>query len=171
MFYLSKKTQIYFGVIPFTKDYEIAGELKYREENGITILDIGNTIQGDKESVNIIESKYSFHTHPLNIYKKYGVNTGFPSVDDILSVIWCSISFKSKFHIVVAVEGLYVLWCTNNIDTYDDNLHQYIMNNYNLCRYIDKTPYWFVDKINNMKNPIVKAKYIPKTEYQYRFLL
>jgi hypothetical protein len=63
-------------------------------------------ITGNEESVLHAQDIYTFHTHPVGLYVKYKLMIGTPSGPDFAAFI----GFKeSRFHIVCAVEGIYII--------------------------------------------------------------
>ena len=73
-------------------------------------------IVGEYESVPSPNSSYTFHTHPIGLYKKYNVILGTPSGKDCGVFVWnaladakgaFSLTDIAKCHFVISVEGIY----------------------------------------------------------------
>ena len=63
-------------------------------------------ITGNEEDVIYANDIYTFHTHPVGLYVKYKVMIATPSGQDFISFM----GFKeSRFHLVCAVEGIYII--------------------------------------------------------------
>jgi hypothetical protein len=63
-------------------------------------------ITGNDEDVMYANDIYTFHTHPVGLYVKYKVMIGTPSGADFVSLF----NYKeSRFHLVCAVEGIYII--------------------------------------------------------------
>lgn len=68
-------------------------------------------ITGNEESVMYANDIYTFHTHPVGLYVKYKVMIATPSGQDFT----CFMDFKeSRFHLVCAVEGIYIISLSKN---------------------------------------------------------
>jgi hypothetical protein len=68
-------------------------------------------ITGNEESVMYANDIYTFHTHPVGLYVKHKVIIATPSSPDFAAFI----SFKeSRFHLVCAVEGIYIISLSKN---------------------------------------------------------
>jgi hypothetical protein len=73
---------------------------------------------GSEQSTQNIPSRYNFHTHPEEVYKKYKVQIGYPSGGDYAVYMQSAIANKTVFHSVIAIEGIYTIslqpfWCQN----------------------------------------------------------
>lgn len=64
---------------------------------------------GEKEQTGYINTIASFHTHPLEAYKKYKVCIAWPSIDDYVTFLSIYASGYGFFHIVSTMEGIYVV--------------------------------------------------------------
>ena len=73
-------------------------------------------VVGEYESVPTPSSSYTFHTHPISLYKKYNVLIGTPSGQDCGMFLWNALGDKknaipltdiAKCHFVISVEGIY----------------------------------------------------------------
>lgn len=69
-----------------------------------------NTINmGKEETVSISEGVYNYHTHPVSAYVKNDIKIGWPSLQDYKGFLSSIEHFDTIFHMVVAVEGVYIL--------------------------------------------------------------
>ena len=68
-------------------------------------------ITGNEENVIYANDIYTFHTHPVGLYVKHKVIIATPSSPDFAAFI----GFKeSRFHLVCAVEGIYIISLSKN---------------------------------------------------------
>lgn len=108
---------------------------------------------GDEEGVDIVESRYNFHTHPLTAYIKYNVELGYPSVHDYIGFMKSSVIYKTILHIVITLEGIYILSIGENSLNIDINkkIIKFIKNNYNIKYKKGDRISEYINKINNIK--------------------
>jgi hypothetical protein len=65
--------------------------------------------KGDQEDVDVISSSYNFHTHPYTAYINHNCDLGWPSLDDLKTYLFSFISYKTFFHAVSTLEGIYII--------------------------------------------------------------
>ena len=98
-------------------------------------LDCYRLLQGDifkdgmKDKAVIVKDRTSFHTHPKEAYIKYQVKYGIPSNYDYVAFLkcYCDENINTIFHIVSALEGLYVISMSEDY-TELDNMTKQIKN-------------------------------------------
>lgn len=147
------------------KNVEFGGELQLskihkKNNNIIYVLENNRLKKGESNEIQLNTSRFTFHTHPKNLYKYYNVKYGWPSLDDFLAFIDLD---NTILHFVISVEGIYTIsynkkW-TGNIKK------NFIKNNYNVDKENNTfTPEKYTKYINNIfykKKPIFYVKYIP----------
>lgn len=155
---------------------EIAGILVTTnvDDSLVYDLDVDKTsiVSGDEEGVNIAGGLYNFHSHPKEAYIRNDVKYGWPSAQDYIGFFSSAVEHDTILHIVVAVEGFYVLsvsshW-VNRKDDVDRSCIEFIAKNYDI-RYAETddethTPVWYVNKINNIlyeNFPLFVVQYVP----------
>lgn len=94
---------------------ERAGILKMENINGIYEIFLANVFVGKEEEVDTVESRSSFHTHPLDAYKRNGVEIAWPSYEDYLGFYYIVSNSKGILHCVISVEGIYVISLSEKI--------------------------------------------------------
>jgi hypothetical protein len=91
---------------------EVAGAFKVSKiGKGYISLKINpkTVIMGDIDTVEMVKGYGTFHTHPRELYTKYGVSLGWPSGQDYYGFHLALDRYKIKFHIVATLEGVYVI--------------------------------------------------------------
>ena len=120
----------------------------------ILVIDRSSTITGKEEGVPIAKGLYNFHTHPREAYENHNTNIGWPSAQDYVGFIASIIAYKTILHVVVSIEGLYVIALTNEWlngkVVLDMGFKNFILGNYNLCNQKDKGIDWYVKKVNSI---------------------
>ena len=99
---------------------EMAGSMKIvgnnKTDTGEIIYDItineNSIILGEEEGVDVANSVYNFHTHPREAYINHNTSLGWPSCQDFKGYFLSMIKNGTIFHIVIALEGLYVISIT-----------------------------------------------------------
>ena len=111
----SSLQQIYSSIQNETSG-EISGKLKITqavdELNKIIFeVSIDNIKKGNEDDAELVESRYNFHTHPVNAYTKYNCDLGWPSKDDYVIFATSAVDNRKPtiFHLVCTKEGIYVL--------------------------------------------------------------
>jgi hypothetical protein len=91
---------------------EMAGmfDIKYIKNNIFTVeVDKKRLIYGEEEGVDITRSRYNFHSHPKEAYDRNKVKVGWPSGNDYLGFLNANKQYNTSFHVVVSIEGLYII--------------------------------------------------------------
>lgn len=138
-----------------TTQKEQAGFFNLRQvENNIFIIDIiKNSIKpGKEEGVDVSKSRYNFHTHPIEAYRKNNVKFGWPSSQDYVGFVDAKIQYNTSFHIVVAIEGLYIISFTQ------EALQKYESGDLDITK--SKMKNYILDKYDHFKKKISIEKYI-----------
>lgn len=78
-----------------------------------------NTIIGTERQVNIIEGRYTFHSHPVNSIDT-NLALATPSAKDFAGFLFLALSKNAIFHSVITEEGIYIIslhpkWITEEI--------------------------------------------------------
>lgn len=107
---------------PKEKFREYAGEFNIvnsKRQGNQTIFKLGletiaengslKYITGEEETVAYVESLYCFHTHPVVSYLKYNWILATPSSPDFRAFFVRAIKGISYFHVVISVEGIYII--------------------------------------------------------------
>ena len=99
---------------------EIAGSLLVTkiDKNLVNYLDVDFTSMvknGDAENVTTKPTQITFHSHPIEAYKHHKVEIGTPSSTDYASILKVRDEFNLILHIVVALEGFYVVSCSPDL--------------------------------------------------------
>jgi hypothetical protein len=79
-------------------------------------VDLEKTLHGLVDSVDVPPSRYHYHTHPEAAYTLHNAVNGFPSVSDYIAVLQSAYAFKTIFHVVATLEGLYIISMGRNFD-------------------------------------------------------
>tara|TARA_Y100000389_G_scaffold97419_1_gene94164 strand:- start:356 stop:1291 length:936 start_codon:yes stop_codon:yes gene_type:complete len=107
---------------------ELAGNFYVKILNNNTLelcLNKNSIIEGKSQGVNIKEGLYNFHTHPKKAYEDNKVKIGWPSAQDYIGFLKSYLKYKTILHVVITLEGLYLLTIKNFMST------EFINNNYN----------------------------------------
>ena len=92
--------------------FSLKGPYNPSNQNYIWEISVNKThtlISNSEDKAEIINSKYSFHTHPKELYDTYNVNIGFPSGDDFLAFLFQVLNYNTIFHSIITLEGVYTL--------------------------------------------------------------
>jgi hypothetical protein len=114
---------------------------------------------GSEQSAPLIDSEYSFHTHPINISKKINFKYGWPSASDFKCFLYTE---KCKIHLISSIEGLYILYdkCTypTNVNNINNNIkpppEKFIYKHMNISKTNKNkhiTPRMFISIINSVR--------------------
>jgi hypothetical protein len=142
------------------------------DHNMVHSLDVGKyKISHDTEKVDTIPSLVTFHTHPVEAYERNNVDVGWPSKTDYISFLKVADKVNLILHIVVALEGFYVIsrsrdWFENG-GRFDSRVEKAINENTAFDKGINKEGDWHVDNINKIKVDglsILKVYLIPWNE-------
>lgn len=71
-------------------------------------------VDSELESVDVIDTRYNFHTHPKEAYINHNCDLGWPSTDDLITFLHSFIHYKTCFHVISTLEGLYILSIDKN---------------------------------------------------------
>ncbi len=159
----------YLRKIPIQNSTEIAGAMKIvgnHKENKKIIYDIEinnkTIVNGNDEHVEVLNDKYNFHTHPRDAYIRNGVNYAWPSNHDYSGFLKAVFYSKSVFHVVVTLEGIYIISISpdyaGDINTLRSN-YDHIERMYDIPYNTFKTPEEYIDYVNNLK--IFTVIYLP----------
>ncbi len=98
-----------------------------------------NIVTGDKDGIDGFEDLITYHTHPFPTYIDFDAKYAWPSHTDYKSIFETLSHGKGVVHIVVTVEGVYVVslgdhWCENTDRLADfvktkDMSYKFVMNN------------------------------------------
>jgi hypothetical protein len=135
---------------------EIAGTMvvKKVDDNLIYELEIdqGSVIFGKEEEVDIVKGLYGFHSHPKSAYKRHNVKLGWPSSNDYIGFLQSSQKHDAILHMVVCLEGVYVIslsqYWVNNKEELKRAATNFITDNYGFCYERGNTIEWYTDKVN-----------------------
>ena len=113
--------KFFYKSINDPKSNEISGKLNMSNTHVKEKLDkAGNIVftikkiesnNGESVEAEQVESRYNFHTHPVNAYIHYNCDLGWPSRDDYIIIIESFLKKKNStvFHWLCTKEGIYVL--------------------------------------------------------------
>jgi hypothetical protein len=123
---------------------EVSGALKLSAPDSKMIFDVefddsnGGLISGHIDSVDVPSSRHSFHLHPHGAYQYHSAKIGFPSSQDYMSFLCIAKEFNVVFHIVVAIEGIYIIslgkYYDENEIALSNDLLEYIKKEYRLSK-------------------------------------
>lgn len=116
-------------------------------------LDRISITSGEEEEAMSLKGHYSFHTHPEEAYKRHRVSLGWPSAQDYVAYLSSVKIHNCILHIIVALEGLYVLsmnnyWIDKQADL--DNAVDFIRKYYDIPYESNRTSEWYVRKVNSI---------------------
>tara|TARA_Y100000389_G_C17427818_1_gene500648 strand:+ start:428 stop:1633 length:1206 start_codon:yes stop_codon:yes gene_type:complete len=150
---------------------EMGGRFLSKIDNDLNItleIDDQSIITGEEEGVNIVEGLYNFHSHPIEAYERNKVSLGWPSGQDYLGFLASFLSYNTILHVVISLEGIYVLnlsnfWFNNKENIELGEIKDFILSNYKLeCK--DKlSPDEYVSKVNQIRfsnKQLFKVKFI-----------
>jgi len=150
---------------------EIAGKLFVSSTNSkITqILDVDHQsiITGEEEGVNVVKGLYNFHSHPYEAYKRHNVNLAWPSCQDYIGFLLSSVLYDTILHIVIGIEGFYVISLTKEWTSRKDDItkevEKFIVDNYDHFYKKGETPSGYTRKVNSISYkgfPIFNVQFI-----------
>jgi len=67
---------------------------------------------GEGEAVDAVPARYTYHTHPRSAYITHNVRIAWPSAQDYVGFAISFQKFGTVFHLVVSLEGIYVIKLT-----------------------------------------------------------
>ncbi len=99
---------------------EFFGRLEVTPQGDVLRLtyDADKVIAGDKDGIDGFEDKVTYHTHPYPTYIDFDAKYAWPSKTDYKSILETFAHGDGVIHIVVGVEGIYIVslgdyWCDN----------------------------------------------------------
>ena len=149
---------------------EIAGSFKVSDVsvNSVFELELNkeDMVSGEEEGVQIVDSLYNFHTHPIEAYNRNNVKLGWPSAQDYIGFMASVKVNKTIFHAVITVEGIYIIsvgnhWI-NKVSELGSSCKRFISKNYKIKHKPDRDAKWYVNKINSLSYegfPIFNIKF------------
>jgi|UniRef100_A0A6C0J1V2 hypothetical protein len=119
-------------------------------------IDDKSIIYGEEEGVRVVGGLYNFHSHPQEAYERNNVTLGWPSGQDFIAFLSSHFTFNTLIHVVVAVEGVYILQMGDYWDNLTENnmndITKFIDKEYDLACFKDKLSIpGYVSKINGIK--------------------
>ena len=128
------------------------------KENFIHILQLCDEsfTFGTEEEVNNIKCRFSFHTHPFNLYDVYKFKLAWPSNGDFIGYL-SSVETGTLFHIVVGNEGIYIIslsedWIKNGDFKVSNELRKFIIQNFKFKKtHSDITVKSYIKKVNDVR--------------------
>jgi hypothetical protein len=89
------------------------------QKNGRVVFEITNVKKdlerGKDDEIDVIDHRFSFHTHPTAAYAKFSTELGWPSQDDFISFADSFFYYGNIFHCIATVEGIYILSIAENV--------------------------------------------------------
>lgn len=147
--YLHNYSKLYkFNIDGKSEQREISGNFLLYETVPNTFLvkiDEKNANLGDKENATSVNTLSSFHTHPIEAYRKYNVCMAWPSIDDYITILSIYSEGYGMFHILGTVEGIYIVTISDrmmkegrkkireNIEYYKSEIDKKYHKNYPVC--------------------------------------
>ena len=131
--------------------------LQTSTNNHVHNIEVNNSsiIHGKEFGVDIVTGLYNFHSHPINAYRKYNVKLGWPSAQDYIGFLLASKEDETIFHLVITLEGIYIISLTKEWVTKKNLLTnkalKFIEKEYNFCYKDGNTISWYLNKINHVK--------------------
>lgn len=117
-------------------------------------VDRKSIVIGEEEGVEIIGGIYNFHSHPREAYDRHNVKFGWPSAQDYVGFLGSSFNYDTILHIVVSLEGIYIISLTeywlNNKEKLEKNVISFILKKYDMDEHKNKTINWYLRTINNI---------------------
>lgn len=158
-----------------TSDIEVSGSLlvkKVSDVNGRLVYELysdpKSVMNGEKETVDAVWSRYNFHTHPKKAYANHGVKKGWPSSQDYVGFL--DLNNHTIFHTVVTIEGLYIISISPEWKGNTEKINRkFILKKYDISHKSEHTFQQYVDTINSIKykhkknlgTRIFNVKFIP----------
>jgi len=135
---------------------EMGGELyvknvESRNGNFVYRIDINleSVEMGKQESIDVIATRYNFHSHPRDAYIRHSVHNGWPSVTDFLGYL--QMGKNTIFHCVATLEGLYVISFGSYWSQRLDKISKkFVDKNYEIDLKKNYTPKKYTEIVNNI---------------------
>jgi hypothetical protein len=137
---------------------ELSGKFKLTNEGGYfsVHMDEDNINSGGETEVTNMTNRYNFHTHPRGAYGMYKVRYGFPSAQDYVSFLRCVKEFDAMFHVVVSLEGVYVVNIgkdfVHSLNEVGQDIYDFVGKNYDARRDVNDTVNKYIFSINNIRH-------------------
>jgi hypothetical protein len=136
----------------YDKNTEQAGVLLNTHGDGVLAIKPGSLLEGETDSVDVVPGLYNFHTHPKTTYEKYDVLYAWPSAQDYIGYLLSMCQDGTRVHIVVGVEGMYIISLVKPI-MLSKNVIDFVEDNYGFCYKPGNTPEWYVKKVKKLLYP------------------
>lgn len=158
------------GLVDIERSCDSSGKCSQKEQSGRIFVgeskkdrgrivfdlhvDNSSLLEGVEEEVDVVSSRYNFHTHPREAYVRHSVTNGWPSSTDYVG--FYRLRKETIIHFVITLEGIYVLtfspkWYKN----LNDVSQSYISRKYNIDH---KEPLKITDYVNKINNMDYKGK-------------
>lgn len=149
---------------------ELTGELfvsnvRNQGSKFIYIIDIneGSVESGDEEDVDVLATRYNFHSHPHQAYVRHRVDKAWPSLTDYLGFL--QLGINTIFHCVATLEGVYIMsfgpFWGRRLKTVSKS---FIKKHYDINHKEKYTPLEYAHKVNKIHykgHPIYHVEYMP----------
>lgn len=155
-FKFSKKCIQYLKKLPCDDTNEISGSYELTKKGNLYTVNVDKKLflNGAMNQVDAIDSKYNFHSHPEQAYKKYNVKLGWPSNQDYLTFFKTCKRYGTLFHTVITIEGIYIITLSNYLENFTENktdLVKFICDKYAIEYTNGDTVKSHLVEINNMR--------------------
>lgn len=170
---LSDKAIKYLKSLPLAgygsgKQKEISGMLVIKNAKKIgdlfvyTVCSASESKVGKAETVTLDKSLYNFHSHPKEAYNRHRVKYAWPSTQDFIGYYDAVMQYRTIFHGVASLEGLYFISLHKDFPAGERELDEdEIANAYEIGRDEVSTPYEFVEHANNIKSKFFTIGFLP----------
>lgn len=134
---------------------EISGEFFINKMKNSKLYNVHinhkNLKNGEEQETEILHSSYNFHLHPKEAYVDNKVLLGWPSSQDYSTFLLSTFFYGTVFHVVVALEGVYIVCLNNQQLTLEKDLKDFIEDKYNIDQGRKKDNYTYLKRVNNIK--------------------
>lgn len=141
-------------------------------------VDRSSIVSGEEEGVEIIGGLYNFHSHPREAYDRNNVQLGWPSAQDYIGFMASSLKYDTILHLVVSLEGFYVIslsnYWINKKEKLDKNVATFILEKYNLLYEKGRTTTWYLRTVNGISYegfPIFLVQFFPWYDSNASFIV
>lgn len=149
---------------------EITGELYVKDvqnENGKFVYEIsidqGSVASGEEENVDVVGTRYNFHSHPHEAYVRHSVEKAWPSSADYSGLL--TLGANTIFHCVAAIEGVYIVSFTPYWGSRLENISEkFVADKYDIDHKRALTPEQYVAHVNSFLykgHAIYDVKFFP----------
>lgn len=161
---------------------EIAGTMVIGHINKNLVYDLNvdrkSIVSGDEEGVEVVGGLYNFHSHPREAYQRHNVKLGWPSAQDYVGFLSSSLIHDTILHIVVSIEGFYVISLSNHWankkNELDKNVITFVLEKYDMCYQTGQTSEWYTRTVNGISYedyPVFLVQYFPWHEANSTFVV